>query len=298
MQKVLLFANPIAGRGSALGIGRTLCERLNQEGFACDFLTDRPEGIDPATLCDPNLRCIIIIGGDGTLRSVASRMVDHCPPQHWPPLLMVPMGTANLMAQHLGLRWDKSRLDQQVSDAIRQLKIIPLDTAKANDRLFLLMAGVGIDAQIVHEVDRRRRGPIRKSSYVWPAMQVVGGYDYSPITVHADGARVFGPIPGVAFIGNVREYGIGFPMLPHARSDDGVLDLCALPCGSRWQMIKLLAHAAAGEHHQLEGSVYLKARRVEIESDRPMAVQVDGEPAGFTPVRIRMLEHKLRFVVE
>jgi YegS/Rv2252/BmrU family lipid kinase len=298
MPKVLLFANPIAGRGSAMGLGRSLADRLTGEGYRCELLHDRPDTIDPMTLCEREVRCIVVIGGDGTLRAVAGRMVDHCPREDWPPLLVVPMGTANLMGKHLGIRWDPRHAAEQVAAAIRRRRIVSLDAARANGRLFLLMAGVGVDAQIVHEVDRRRRGPIRKSSYLWPAARVVGGYDFPSITVHADGRLIFGPRPGVAFVGNISEYGTGFPMLPRARPDDGVLDVCALPCGSRLQMMKLFLHAAAGEHAQQEGSACVKARLVQIESDRPVAVQVDGEPAGFTPVRLEMMERKLDFVVE
>ena len=87
-------------------------------------------------------------------------------------------------------------------------------------------------------------------------------------------------------------------MLPTARSDDGLLDVCALPCRSRTEMLKLFLHAAAGEHMKQEGAVYMKARHILIESERPTAVQVDGEAAGFTPVAMEMLEQKLGFVVE
>jgi hypothetical protein len=47
--------------------------------------------------------------------------------------------------------------------------------------------------------------------------------------------------------------------------------------------------AAAGEHVQQEGVVYVKGRKVRIESMTPVPVQVDGEPAGMTPVEIDLL---------
>lgn len=298
MEKVLLFANPIAGRGQGQALARQLCEHLIHQGYDCRMLLDRSEDVDPQALCAQDIRCIVVIGGDGTLRAVAGRIVDQCPPDRWPPLLVVPMGTANLMAKHLGIRWDKSRINRQVAGAVRRRSIVKLDAARANGRLFLLMAGVGVDARIVHELDRVRHGPIRKVSYLAPAARVVRGYDFAPITVHADGRRVFGPEAGVAFVGNVPEYGTGFAMLPTARSDDGLLDVCALPCRSRTEMLKLFLHAAAGEHMKQEGAVYMKARHILIESERPTAVQVDGEAAGFTPVAMEMLEQKLGFVVE
>ena len=64
-----------------------------------------------------------------------------------PPILVVPFGTANLMGRHLGLKWDDDAIDRQALDAIRHGTVLRLDAARANGRLFLLMAGVGIDAQ-------------------------------------------------------------------------------------------------------------------------------------------------------
>src|SRR5205807_435311 len=78
-----------------------------------------------------------------------------------PPILPVPLGTANLMGRHLGIHWNRSNVEAQVMGAIEQHQTISIDAAKANDRLFLLMSGVGFDAFIVHELDRlrkRRRG--------------------------------------------------------------------------------------------------------------------------------------------
>lgn len=297
MQKVLLFANPIAGRGQGRTMGQLLCQKLAREGYDSELILERVENVDPCLFNSPDLTCLIVIGGDGTLRAVAGWMMDHCPPHRWPPLLMVPMGTANLMARHLGLRWDRRQMDNQVVAAVKRHRVVKIDAARANGRLFLLMAGVGIDARIVHELDRIRRGPIRKVSYLAPAVRMLRKYDFAPLTVHADGQKVFGPEPGVAFVGNVPEYGTGFAMLPDAQSNDGLLDLCALPCRSRSEMIKLFLHAAAAEHMNQEGALYMKARRIRIESDRPVAVQVDGEAAGFTPVTTEMMEQKLEFLV-
>ena len=85
---------------------------------------------------------------------------------------------------------------------------------------------------IVHELDRTRSGPIDLTSYAMPAALAFQSYSYTPISVEIDGRFAFGPKPALVFIGNVPEYGTGFPVLPLARSDDGVLDVCILPCES------------------------------------------------------------------
>ncbi len=159
------------------------------------------------------------------------------------------------------------------------------------------MAGVGIDAHIIHELEQMRSGPIDLMSYMIPSIRALRDFRYAKLTIELDGKRVFGPRPGVAFVGNVKEYGTMFPILPHAQADDDALDLCALPCDSRAEAIRLFLLAAVGEHLSAEGVVYLKGRRVRIESDQPVPMQIDGEAAGFTPLTVQLLPTKVPFIV-
>src|SRR5688500_7173641 len=165
----------------------------------------RPDTLAREDVARPDARAAIAIGGDGTLRAVADRIARECEAASCPipPLLIVPLGTANLMGRHLGIRWDAATLEAQVSRAIRARKVTELDAARANGKLFLLMAGVGFDAHVVHELDRVRRGPISMASYILPAALSVKAYSYPPLTVSVDGRPVFGAAPAVAFVGNI-----------------------------------------------------------------------------------------------
>ena len=77
-----------------------------------------------------------------------------------------------------------------------------------------------------------------------------------------------------------REYGTGFPILTHAKSDDGLLDVCVLPCKSHADVVRLAMLAATGDHLHEEGVIYVQGRSVRIESPQPVPVQIDGDAAG------------------
>lgn len=293
METVLIFANPIAGRGRAAKMADSLAAHLGARGYAVRILLERPQDLDPNSMSGP-ARAVVVIGGDGTLRAVAQQLELLAEP---PPLLTVPMGTANLMARHLGVTWGRDRFETQVGDAIARRRIRQIDAGRVNGELFFLMIGIGFDAHVVHELARVRRGPIRYTSYLLPAALAIGGYHFAQLQVFADGREVFSPQPAIAFVGNVPEYGTGFSVLPHARTDDGLLDLCVLPCASRMDLVRWFLLAAAGEHTEAEGAFYLRARHVRVESPDEVPIQVDGDSAGHTPVQIDLLPRKVAFIV-
>jgi len=98
---------------------------------------------------------------------------------------------------------------------------------------FPVLIWLGLDAKVVHELDRLRSGPIDLTSYALPAAMAFGFYSYPPLTVTVDRKQVCKDLPAVAFVGNIKEYGTGFPILSHATPTDGVLDICILPTANR-----------------------------------------------------------------
>jgi diacylglycerol kinase (ATP) len=290
---VLIFANPIAGRGRGRVVARRLERDLQAAGYPTQVFLDRPSDVSPRSI--PPAAAAISIGGDGTLRSVVELLLARGGTA--PPLLPVPMGTANLMGRHLGVQWSAWNLGASVLATLRKREIIQLDVARANGKLFLLMAGVGIDAQVVHLLDRMRHGPIDLTSYVLPAALTFANYDFPAVTVTVDGKKVASDLPAIAVIGNVKEYGTGFPILTEARPDDGLLDVCVMPCRDRKELAEILMLVATGEHPLREDVVYVKGRSVTVDSDMPVPVQIDGDSAGHTPLHVELLPNRVPFLV-
>ncbi len=289
----MIFANPIAGRGRSQLIAHDLERQLRGEGYTVETFWQRPADV-PTDRITPPARAAITIGGDGTLRAAIDRLLAA---NVLPPLLPIPLGTANMMGKHLGIRFGKWDLVPRVSYALRNAKPRLLDAGRANGQVFIQVVGVGFDANVVYHLDRLRRGPISFWSYMLPSALSLLEYEPHPLTVKVDGQEVFAEQCGFAFIGNLRQYGTGFPILVHARPDDGLLDVCAVQCESREKLIHLFLTAAVGEHPYIEGSVYRKGKHVEVTSSSKVRVEIDGDPGGFTPVSIDLLPMKLPFIV-
>lgn len=300
MPRILIFANPIAGRGRGRAIAERLQSVLSQNGYHVTAFLTKADAL-AADIHPASIHAAIVIGGDGTLRGVAQWAIDSAArssPGPLPyPLLIIPMGTANLMGKHLGIVWDHDHLPHQVLHALQHHRIVHLDVARTEQGVFLLMAGVGFDAWVVHELARIRSGPIDMTKYALPIARAITSYTFPNLTVTVDHRTVFADTPGLALVGNIPEYGTGFPLLPHARPDDQLLDVCIMPCQSRQELMRLVLAAAAGQHLHEPGVVYLKGQSIHITSPQPVPVQVDGEAAGTTPVSIDLLPHPIPFIV-
>ncbi len=292
-KRVAILANPLAGQGKGKETAQCLERSLESAGIRATTIFDAPAAADAQVLAAAD--AIIVIGGDGTLRAVATRCLEVRPDV--PPMLPIPMGTANLMGRYLAIHWQAEDLPQRVVQSLQAARVVMLDAAEANGRLFLVMAGIGIDGQIIHEMDRIRDGPINYASYVIPAALAIANYRYVPLEVVVDGKEIFPAAPAMAFVANISQYGVGFPVAPDARPDDGLLDVCIVPVVSLADGVRQFFQAAAGEHVLAEGVVYARGKQIEVRSPEPVPVQIDGDPAGYTPTRIGLLPVRVPFIV-
>jgi diacylglycerol kinase (ATP) len=267
---------------------------LTTAGYQVQIFFEHPSKV-PEELIDRSAVAAISVGGDGTLRAMVERLLaDDLTP---PPIFPVPLGTANLMSRHLGLSWTSSQTPAGVVATIKRNEIRLLDAARANNELFLLVAGVGIDGHIVHLLDGLRTGPIDLTSYLLPAALTFANFAFPAITVTVDNTTILRDEPAVAFIGNIKEYGTGFPILVRARPDDGLLDICIIPCRDRRELAEMLLLVATGEHPLHEKVIYVCGRSVRVESTQAVPVQLDGDAAGHTPVQIEILPGRVPFLV-
>jgi diacylglycerol kinase family enzyme len=180
-----------------------------------------------------------------------------------------------------------------VLQALRRQRLMQLDVAWSSAGPCLLVAGVGFDGAVVHELARLRQGTITRLDYVRPLLRAAWHYRYPPLSVSVDGRNICRDRRAMVFVGNVPEYGTGFALLPAARPDDGLLDVCVVPCNSLVHLASLLLRAMVGRLATAPGAVYVKGRTVSIESSVAVPAQIDGEAAGCTPLQIELLPQRL-----
>lgn len=284
--------------GRGLAIAQSIADAAAGAGLEARLYLDHPASVPDDWIPSPTEGAVIAIGGDGTLRCVVDRLLTLLAlGQPIPPVLVVPLGTANLVARHLDCRWRPDRLAKDVLQAIGFGHRRKLDIATANGGAMLAVGGVGFDGKVIHELAARRRGPITYADYLLPTMKSIADYVFHPLSVEVDGHALCVSEPGIVFVGNVPEYGAGFSVTPAAKSDDGLLDVCLLPCRNWTDLFDLGVLCGSGLQVNSERSHYVRGKHVKVTSPAKLPVQVDGEACGFTPVIFDLLSQHLTFIV-
>jgi diacylglycerol kinase family enzyme len=213
---------------------------------------------------------VFAVGGDGTVRACAQELAGGDV-----PLAIVPLGSANLTARALGIPRD---LSAALAVGLRG-ESRRIDLASVDGMVCTAMAGIGLDAAVVGAASDRLK---RRAG--WPAYAAASAAvllaSPTEFAIRLDGGPPMVRRARSVFVGNCGLLPGGFPILPDARLDDGVLDVGILAASSiaGWVSVGYRCILASRrDDTQLERR---QARQVEIQAAAPLPRQVDGEVLG------------------
>ena len=294
---VAFVINPVAGsafRGGSLGgVVDAVRRRCAAAGAPHEVaITKRPgHGRElAADLADRGFSPVVAWGGDGTVNEVASALMHRDA-----TLGIVPVGSGNGLARELGI---SLRPEEAVAAALHGLDRI-IDVGELAGRPFVNLAGVGLPAAIadlfarqsspdgfsrrptnpagVRAVLRRRLLAGRGlAGYVRATARELLRYRSGRYTVAA-GGRTIERRALLIEVANGRQYGNGAVVAPHARLDDGLLDLVTVdpigPARAAWGLWRLF-NGTIDRHRYVHCA---QVGGVTISADGPLRFHVDGE---------------------
>jgi diacylglycerol kinase family enzyme len=285
---VVIQRNPTSGSGKGAKQLLKLIRELRRIGYRVRLFGSR-ERLDQYiadNAVQTQLRCLVAAGGDGTVADLVSRYPGF-------PIATLPLGTENLMARYLQI----PRSGEFVAQMIHRLSMQLFDTAFANNQRFLLMASVGVDAQVVQRLHAVRAGHIRRLSYVKPILQSFLGYRFPGLSVYSTDAGLCGEGTHV-IVTNIPAYGFRMSFSPQADPRNGLLDVRIF---RRTGRITTLIHALRtrfGLADRRDDVQRFTTREIEIRSTADNTpVQCDGDPAPDCPLRIRVAPASMTIVV-
>tara|TARA_R110002095_G_scaffold102294_1_gene89782 strand:- start:869 stop:1780 length:912 start_codon:yes stop_codon:yes gene_type:complete len=280
-----VIANPISGQGTAKLKAEALAKALRDRGIDAELAFTEARGDGERLARENTADVVCVVGGDGSLREALEGLDPAT------PVAVLATGTANVLAMDLGM----PRTPLGVADMVVNGRIQGLDVGRVNGQLTFLVVGVGFDGAAVADVERRRKGPITKSTYVRAVLSTLVHWKAPKLVVEADGERVPGSY-GWVLISNVVKYGGFLRLAPDRKLDDGRFELFLFPGGTRRALmgygLRALLMRRPGPKIQ-----QLSVRQVRITSETAVPFEIDGDLGGETPVDFEILPDPRHLIV-
>jgi len=239
---------------------------------------------------------VLAAGGDGTVRAVAEGMLDS-----GIPLVLLPVGTGNLLARNLGLSLGNigdalsaaiSGIDHAIDVGIAELT---REDGRVERHAFVVMIGIGLDAKMIAATNPELKRRLGWLAYVEATARIVRDIDTVRVHYSLDGAPERSTTVHTLLIGNCGALPGGVLLLPDAHIDDGLLDVVAMRPKNLWGWMRV-SYAVVWENGVLQKSKigqriiaadkrvralrYFQGRRMTLGFDRPEEFEIDGEEMG------------------
>lgn len=294
-RKVTLISNPKTGRYGSRRIRpiQELASQLESAGIAVDLKLTAGPG-DATNLAASAARNgssdVIVAGGDGTINEAIQGLAGTDA-----RLGILPRGTANVLARELGLP-----IDDQEAIAIaaqgKSRKIylgLAINETTNEQRHFILMAGIGLDASVVKRVQPSLKKRIGKGAFWLSGFSHLATWNPQPFTLEINGEKYTATF---ATIGKAARYGGDLAITPGARLDKPEFEICIIQTSSRMRYLRLLSQAMrSGMPRDKPEVCFVTATTVKAHGDA--AVQIDGELLGHLPMRFEIAPHSLEVIV-
>lgn len=307
--RCLFIFNPTAGRRRRRKLETALAV-LRSQGIAVDLKETTGPGDAEALArdADDGVSMVAVAGGDGTVNgAINGLMARAAAGRPVPPLGVLPLGTANVLAGELGL-------PPGPADAARVLArgaTAKIHLGRANGRCFSIMAGVGFDAAVVERIDPRLKRLLGKGAYVVGSLRELFRTQGDRYRVTLDGEVVEA---AAVVLANGRNYGGRFVLAPSASLAAADLQVClflrsgrlaiiryfvaiALGLPGRWGSLSHVAAAALGLLPRPADYRVVPATHVTVSGPKGDPVQGDGDIIARLPLEAGVTSERLAVIV-
>ncbi|MGH2502542.1 MAG: diacylglycerol/lipid kinase family protein [Ktedonobacterales bacterium] len=291
-----IVANPTSGSAHSEAALRELAEAarwLTERGLPTELRLTH--GVGHATelareAAVAGLDMVIAAGGDGTVNDVIQALAGYRT-----ALGVLPTGTVNVWAREIGIiGLSAADARETLLHGVRRR----VDLGRAGQRYFLMMAGIGFDAEVARRVEhgRLKRFGLKVVEYLGTVLLLSVTHSSNSIRITM-GQRKRRQQALMVVIGNTRLYGGAMTFTRRAVADDGALDVVVIGSGGVLHRFSVLGRALLRLPTAGPRVRYERAQMLRLESKRPTLVQVDGEVIGYLPMTFSVAPQALSVIV-
>lgn len=245
---------------------------------------------------------VVAAGGDGTINATINGLMrwrEENPDSTLPALGVVPLGTGNVLAFNLGLPRDWQDASKILCGGHTRTIDVGLAIASSQQarRYFVLMAGIGYDAQVIEATSLRMKYVLRDFAYVLKTLENVVRHQGTQLTLHLGDGKIYANIGWLVMVGNAASYAWNVKVTPHAELDDGLLDVCLMPYENNLFSVQQALQVLTGQHVERGIAEYWQVPGLRVESSPNVPIQLDGDEWSTTPVELSIVPGALRVLV-
>lgn len=257
--KYIFVINAIAGRGKYKKILPNIKKACKEKQIEYEirYITEKISGADIAREYKDEENVIYVVGGDGTLTRTIPGIIGTKN-----KLAIIPSGSGN--------------------DTYKTIKTLPhgenvIDLGKINNTYFINVACAGLDAEVANNIDNLRSTIIpTKHLYTASIIYTFFNYRFKRAIFKTKIKNISAKYSTIS-ICNGAYYGGGYKIAPKSQLTDGLLDVYFIDKMSRIRIIKLLLKLKKGKHEGKKKVHKFRTNHVEIEIEKEITFNVDGE---------------------
>ena len=242
---------------------------------------------------NPDEKCFVACGGDGTINHVVSSIYGRSNTY----FSVCPLGSGNDFVKCFE------------KDSFRNIKnilngtLMDIDLVKANDRLCVNIANFGFDTVVAQTVNdaREKKGHAGKAYYTKGIIKALVSAMRNEAKVYANGELLNENGEYLlCTIGNGQYVGGSFNCSPRAMLNDGMLEVCLVKCISRLKFVTMIGNYTNGTHlddkNCMKIMVYRRVNNIKVVAPKGLTYTLDGEIMNTTELNISVIPHAIKLI--
>ncbi|HEX6348651.1 MAG TPA: diacylglycerol kinase family protein [Candidatus Dormibacteraeota bacterium] len=307
MKPVMVVVNPVSGGGRTARRWPELERVLKGAGLDCEAVFTTGPG-DATRIARRGVRegreLIVAAGGDGTISETAAGFFAEGRPVPTETRFgVLPTGTGGDFRRTFRIPIDPRAAALVLAGGGRRridaglVRYIDRD-GHPEQRTFVNIADAGIGGEVVHRVNTGPKALPGPVTFYLASVRTLLSWKNRPLSVTVDGLRRE-LVAQQVVVANCQYFGGGMRMAPMALPDDGLLDVIVVGDVNPVENARGLGRIRKGTHledHNPKIKAY-RGKRVEVESEFPIPLDVDGEGPGTVPAIFEVIPQALTLMV-
>ncbi len=292
IKNIHIIINPAAGKkGPALSIINTFMKEagIKWEALITHHVNDAIQFSKSAV--KEGVDALAVYGGDGTLMEAISGLIGS-----EIPLVILPGGSANVMANELGIPTDLKEACALLSHGPLRTKLI--DVGQFNNRYFITGISIGFGADLVKGANRESKNKFGILAYFFATAAALKKLKLSHYHIKIDENEY--EVQGLTCLVN-NAGNLGFTKISLDKNidiSDGLLDVVVVR-KSNLSLFKLIVITLIkGERpDNFELVEHWQGREISITSNRKQVIQCDGELLERIPSHIKIIPGAIKVLI-